>query len=117
MNLCSLFLAASALAAIAPLSLQAQDPKVKAPFVEADKNGDGKLSETEFVAMSQGKVAMDAAKKRFAELDKDRNKFLTREEFLAGAKAQGAAAAGNAAGGTAAGEKKEKAKPKDDSRR
>jgi hypothetical protein len=52
--------------------------KVSAAFKRADANGDGKLSSAE-----AGKLPTLAAK--FAELDKDKDGFLSSEEFSAGA--------------------------------
>lgn len=117
MNLRSLLIASFTLAAIAPISLSGQSPKAKAPFVEADKNGDGQLSEAEYLSMVKGKDEVAAAKKRFAELDKNRDKFVSREEFQAGVKAlAGSAAAASPGGDKAPTDKAAKPKPKDDSR-
>jgi Ca2+-binding EF-hand superfamily protein len=51
----------------------------------ADTDGDGKVSQTEYIAFVKGKMDDAAAKAKFAELDKDKNGSLSREEFNAGA--------------------------------
>lgn len=54
-------------------------------FKRKDTNGDGKLSESEFVGKAEGEKA-EKAKARFARLDKDSDGFLTLQEFEAGMK-------------------------------
>ena len=77
---------AAAVALSLPLALNAADEnKKKGPFAVADTDGDGKVSLTEYVAASKGKMDEAAAKAKFAELDKNNDKSLSREEFNAGA--------------------------------
>lgn len=128
MNLRTLWIASLSLTLPVSSVLLAQDPKPKSPFALADKNADGKVVETEFVEAVKPKLSLEAAKKRFAELDKNKDKSLSLEEFAAlatEATNKPAANTGNAgnkpsAGATGqapAGEPKPKRKPKDDSRR
>lgn len=107
-------------------ALLAQTPKPKSPFAIADKNGDGKVIEAEFVEAVKAKFPVDVAKKRFAGADKNRDKVLTQEEFIvataeAADKARADAAAGNktpppGAGESTGTESKPKRTPKEDSR-
>ncbi|MFO1451338.1 MAG: EF-hand domain-containing protein [Opitutaceae bacterium] len=125
MNLRTLWIASLSLTLPASSVLLAEDPKPKSPFALADKNADGKLVETEFVEAVKPKLSLEAAKKRFVELDKNKDKSLSLEEFTAMATEAAnkpAANAGNkpaaqAAGQAPSGEPKPKRKPKDDSRR
>jgi Ca2+-binding EF-hand superfamily protein len=65
-----------------PLAAHAADgEKKKSPFVTADTDSDGKVSQAEYVTAMKGKLDDAAARTRFAELDKDRNGSLSREEF------------------------------------
>jgi Ca2+-binding EF-hand superfamily protein len=73
------------LACITPaVAADGKKPK-KSPeerFKMADKDGDGKLSQEEFIGKRSGeKKAM--AEKQFARRDKDGDKFLSLEEFKA----------------------------------
>lgn len=54
-------------------------------FKRKDANGDGKLSQDEFVGKLTGEKA-DKAKQRFTKLDKDGDGALTLQEFEAGMK-------------------------------
>lgn len=54
------------------------------PFAAADSNKDGKLDAAEFAAMNKQNPNPDAAKKRFARLDTDKDGFLSPEEMKAG---------------------------------
>lgn len=54
-------------------------------FAKADKDGDGVVTEAEFIAAASGKGDEAAAKKRFARMDKDHDGKLTKEEFSAAA--------------------------------
>ena len=63
----------------------AQDKPKPTPeerFKKADKNGDGKVSEDEFVGKKTGEEA-DKAKEIFKKKDKDGDGFLTLEEYSA----------------------------------
>ena len=60
-------------------------PDPEQVFAKLDKDGDGKLTEEEYVGKKTGEKA-DKAKERFAKLDKDGDKSLSKEEFLAGVK-------------------------------
>jgi hypothetical protein len=69
-----------------PLASYAADAtKKKGAFTAADTDGDGKVSQAEYLASVKGKVDDAAAKAKFAELDKDKDGSLSREEFAAGA--------------------------------
>lgn len=69
-----------------PLALSAADEaKKKGPFMVADADNDGKVTLAEYVAAVKGKLDDSAAKAKFADLDKDKNGSLSREEFNAGA--------------------------------
>lgn len=69
-----------------PLALNAADQaKKKGPFMAADADNDGKVTLAEYVAAVKGKLDDTAAKAKFADLDKDKNGSLSREEFNAGA--------------------------------
>lgn len=69
-----------------PLALNAADEaKKKGPFMAADADNDGKVTLAEYVAAVKGKLDDAAAKAKFADLDKDKNGSLSREEFNAGA--------------------------------
>ena len=81
-----ILLAATAVLLSLPLASHAADEtKKKGPFMAADKDGDGKVTLTEYVTAMKGKLDETAAKAKFAELDKDKNGSLSREEFNAGA--------------------------------
>lgn len=68
-----------------PLALNAADEaKKKGPFVGADTNSDGKVSQAEYVAAMKGKMDDAAAKAKFTELDKNKDGSLSQEEFSAG---------------------------------
>jgi hypothetical protein len=79
-------LAATAVLLSLPLASHAADgAKKKGPFVLADTDNDGKVSQTEYVVAMKGKLDETAAKAKFAELDKNKDGSLSREEFNAGA--------------------------------
>jgi hypothetical protein len=81
-----ILIAATALLLTLPLASHAADgAQKKGPFVAADTDNDGKVSQTEYVTAMKGKLDETAAKAKFAELDKDKNGSLSREEFNAGA--------------------------------
>jgi Ca2+-binding EF-hand superfamily protein len=50
-------------------------------FSKADKNGDGKISEEEYVAMAGGRTDAAKAKTAFGRRDKNKDGFLTPDEF------------------------------------
>jgi Ca2+-binding EF-hand superfamily protein len=83
-----------AIAFCGAVTLKAEDAK-KTPaskedqFKKADTNGDGVLSEEEFVA-AFGKKDAEKAKERFKKLDKKGDGKLTLEEFSAGGKKKAA---------------------------
>jgi len=81
-----ILIAATAALLSLPLVLNAADGNKKkgGGFTAADTDGDGKVSETEYVAAVKSRMAEDAAKKRFAALDKDKDGSLSREEFGSG---------------------------------
>jgi len=69
---------------LAYTAASAQDkPKVppEEQFKKADKDGDGKLSEEEFIGKRTGEKA-DKAKEQFKKKDKDGDGFLSLEEFM-----------------------------------
>src|SRR5688500_13860419 len=74
-----------------PLALNAADePKKKGGgFTAADADKDGKVTQTEYVAAMKSRLDEAAAKSRFAELDKDKDGSLSREEFNSGAGKKG----------------------------
>ena len=81
-----ILIAATAVLLSLPLALHAADEnKKKGGFAMADTNGDGKVSQAEYVAAVKGKMDDAAAKAKFAELDKNKDGSLSREEFAAGA--------------------------------
>ena len=74
-----------------PLALNAADKAKKKgnPFAAADTDGNGKVSQAEFVAAMKDKGDAAAVKARFAKMDKDSDGSLTQEEFNAGAAKKG----------------------------
>ncbi len=69
-----------------PLASHAADEaKKKGPYMAADADNDGKVTLVEYVASVKDKLDETAAKAKFADLDKDKNGSLSREEFNAGA--------------------------------
>jgi hypothetical protein len=63
----------------------AEDPAPKkGPFAAADANGDGRLDLAEFTQMVSKRMDGATANARFAELDKDGDGSLTRQEARAG---------------------------------
>ena len=82
-----ILIAATAALLSLPLAVNAADEGKKkgGPFMAADTDNDGKVTLAEYVAAVKGKMDDAAAKARFAELDKDKNGSLSREEFNAGA--------------------------------
>jgi len=82
--------AIAALLSMTPAMVAAEDaaPK-KGGLAAADANGDGKLNLAEYTQMVSKRMDAGKAKARFAELDKDGNGSLTREELNAGRKQEG----------------------------
>ncbi|RXK56331.1 hypothetical protein ESB00_10800 [Oleiharenicola lentus] len=74
----------------APFAFGAEAGKPKqgqgGPFANADTNKDGKLDPAEFAAMNKQNPNPDAAKKRFARLDVDKDGFLSADELRSGRK-------------------------------
>jgi Ca2+-binding EF-hand superfamily protein len=71
---------------IAAFAAKASRKKPEAPvlsFENFDKDNNESVSETEYVSVSE-KQAADAAKSRFAQLDKDGDGKVSKEEFTAG---------------------------------
>ncbi|MDB6167056.1 MAG: EF-hand domain pair [Lacunisphaera sp.] len=91
----SLFATAfAAVVLLAPFTATAQDAKPKggkqaAAFTAADKDGDGKLNLAEFTEFAKARMDADAAKAKFAEIDADKDGFVTKEELRAGMRGQG----------------------------
>jgi Ca2+-binding EF-hand superfamily protein len=54
-----------------------------ATFATADKNNDGTVTQSEFVAAMKEQLGEEGAKSRFTTLDKDANGKLSKEEFEA----------------------------------
>lgn len=82
-------IAATAVLLSLPLALSAAEKKKGGGFAAADKNGDGKVTEAEYVAAMTGegkKMDEKGAKARFKELDTNNDKALSQEEYAAGAK-------------------------------
>lgn len=79
-------IAATAALLSLPLATFAADENKKkgGPFAAADTDKDGKVTVTEYVAAVKGRMDDTAAKAKFAELDKDKDGSLSREEFNAG---------------------------------
>ena len=84
-----IILTAAAVMLSLPLALSAADEKKKGPFMAADADSDGKVTQTEYVAAVKGKMDDAAAKAKFAELDKNKDGSLSREEFQAGTEKKG----------------------------
>lgn len=80
-----ILIAATAALLSLPLALNAADEtKKKGPYMLADTDGDGKVSKVEYVAAMKDKLDAKAADTKFTDLDKDKDGFLSREEFNAG---------------------------------
>jgi len=81
-----ILIAALAASLSLPLALNAADENKKkgGGFTTADADNDGKVTQSEYVAAVKNRLDEAAAKARFAELDKDKNGSLSREEFNAG---------------------------------
>ena len=80
-----ILIAATAVMLSLPLALHAAaQTNKKGAFLAADANGDGKVSQAEFVAAMKGKMDPAAAKAKFVELDMNKDGALSREEYNAG---------------------------------
>lgn len=79
-----LFIAA-AVALCSALSTFAADNKEAElrPFATADKDGDRRISLEEYVAFMAKTLDEKAARAKFAQFDKDKDGYLTRQEFRA----------------------------------
>jgi Ca2+-binding EF-hand superfamily protein len=84
-----ILIAATAVLLSLPLALNAADENKKkekgGAFATADADHDGKVSKTEYVTAMTGKLEKAAAETKFADLDKDKDGFLSQQEFNAGA--------------------------------
>lgn len=79
-----LFIAASAALVSLTLTVSAADSsRKKSAFSKADTDGDGKVTQAEFVAAAKGKRNESKAAEAFAKLDKNKDGSLTPEEFNA----------------------------------
>lgn len=79
---------------LAPFTTFAQDAgskggKQAAAFAAADKDGDGKLNLAEFTEFAKARMDADAAKAKFAEIDTDKDGFVSKEELRAGMRGHG----------------------------
>ena len=62
-----------------------QNKDASPTFAELDKDNNGSISKTEYVAGMKTKLGSEeAATKRFGELDKDKDDTLSKEELAAG---------------------------------
>lgn len=85
-------LVAAAMAAftLATAVFAADDAKPNRAFSKADTNGDGKISEVEYVAAVKDKTDEAKAKTAFARRDRNKDGALSADEFkVAGKKADG----------------------------
>lgn len=75
---------------IAAFAAKGDRKKAEPPpaFATVDKDGNGSISEAEFVAAVKEKQGEAAAKTQFASLDKDHDGKLTKEEYAAGTEAK-----------------------------
>ena len=81
-------MAAVACAMLVPAAVMAQDAKPKMDpaklFKKRDTNGDGAVSEDEFLAAAKEDKQKEAMKKRFSKIDSNGDGKLSLEEFTAG---------------------------------
>lgn len=92
MKFLPLVLAAAAALTLAAAVYAADDAKPNRAFSKADTNGDGKLSEAEYLASMKDKSdeAKAKAKTAFARRDKNKDGALSADEFkVAGRKGNG----------------------------
>ena len=97
LTVCCVLAATTSLSSIARAAKPEKQPdKQAAAFAEMDKNGDGVVTQAEYVDAMKDKLGDDGAKAHFAELDKDHDGKLTKEEFgLKTAKKRGKKKAAN----------------------
>lgn len=80
-----ILVAATAALLALPLLLNAADSaKKKKNTLAPDTDGDGMISQAEYLAAMKGKMDPAAAKAKFAELDQNKDGLLSREEYTAG---------------------------------
>lgn len=81
-------MAALAFAVLSPVAVIAQETKPKMDpekaFKRRDANGDGSISEDEFLAAAKEDKQKDAMKKRFGKIDTNGDGKLSLDEFKTG---------------------------------
>lgn len=87
-----LLAAVAALVSLPVESFAADVGRKKSAFSKADTDGDGKVTQAEFVAAAKGKRGESKAADAFARLDKNKDGSLTTEEFKGGDNAKTEAA-------------------------
>lgn len=99
-----LLAAVAALVSLPVETFAADGGRKKSAFSKADTDGDGKVTQAEFVAAAKGKRGESKAADAFARLDKNKDGSLTTEEFKGGdaAKTEAAKTDGTTPDGTTA---------------
>jgi len=87
-----LLAAVAALVSVTVNSFAADGGRKKNAFSKADTDGDGKVTQAEFVAAAKGKRGESKAAEAFARFDKNKDGALTAEEFKGGDTAKADAA-------------------------